>query len=124
MYFFVHFRFCFSCQREMKEDTVSALSNFGSQKYLFSSLNSRFHPEHFSVGRPHVEVKGRLVIGPSVRFHCFIIVLQLRRRCDDVNQCIRSFASGCEAKDSQKSKLNHCTSQEPHGEKTRKEVSV
>ncbi len=27
-------------------------------------------------------------------------------------------------KDSQKSELNHCTSQEPSGEKTRKEVSV
>ncbi len=32
--------------------------------------------------------------------------------------------SGCEAKDSQKSELNHYTSQEPKGEKTRKEVSV
>ncbi len=32
--------------------------------------------------------------------------------------------SGCEAKDSQKSELNHYTSQEPSGEKTRKEVSV
>ncbi len=32
--------------------------------------------------------------------------------------------SGCEAKDSQKSELNRYTSQEPHGEKTRKEVSV
>ena len=31
--------------------------------------------------------------------------------------------SGCEARDSQKSKLNHCTSQEPNGEKTGKEVS-
>ena len=33
-------------------------------------------------------------------------------------------SSGCEVKDSQKSKLNHCTSQELHGEKIRKEVSV
>ncbi len=32
--------------------------------------------------------------------------------------------SGCEARDSQKSEPNHCTSQEPHGEKTRKEISV
>ncbi len=32
--------------------------------------------------------------------------------------------SGCEDKDSQKSELNHCTSQEPSGEKTREEVSV
>ncbi len=31
--------------------------------------------------------------------------------------------SGCKAKDSQKSELNHYTSEEPHGEKTR-EVSV
>ncbi len=32
--------------------------------------------------------------------------------------------SGCEAKDSQKRGLNHWTSQEPHGEKTRNEGSV
>ena len=32
--------------------------------------------------------------------------------------------TGCEANDSQKSKLNHCTSQEPHGEKTRNKVSA
>ncbi len=32
--------------------------------------------------------------------------------------------SGCDAKDSQKRELNHCTSQEPNVEKTRKEVSV
>ncbi len=30
--------------------------------------------------------------------------------------------SGCEAKDSQKSELNHHASQEPNGEKTMKEV--
>ncbi len=36
---------------------------------------------------------------------------------------IFSFSSGCEAKDSQKSKLNQYTNQEPHGKKTRKEVS-
>ena len=34
------------------------------------------------------------------------------------------FKSGCEAKDSWKSKLNYYTSQEPNEEKTRKEVSV
>ncbi len=34
------------------------------------------------------------------------------------------YFSGCEAKDSKKSELNHYTSQEPNGEKTRKEVSV
>ncbi len=32
--------------------------------------------------------------------------------------------SDCKAKDSQKSELNHYTSQEPNGEKTMKEVSV
>ena len=34
IFFSVHSRFCFSCQRELKEATVSALSNFGSQKYF------------------------------------------------------------------------------------------
>ncbi len=32
--------------------------------------------------------------------------------------------SGCEVMDYKKGKLHHCTRQETHGEKTRKEVSV
>ena len=34
-----------------------------------------------------------------------------------------SVYSGCEAKDSYKSELNYCTSQEPLGEKTKKKIS-
>ncbi len=44
------------------------------------------------------------------------------------NQTMKIFISfidsNCEAKDSQKSELNHYTSQEPKGEKTKEEVSV
>ena len=60
------------------------------QNDLANIANNRRHAHDvISVGRPQLEVTQRLVIGARaykfVLFYCFVIVLPLRWRLDDVN---------------------------------------